>query len=163
MLFRSFIRQKLFGGKGDLSLSIEKQINDIKGLLLSEADFDLDKFLTLNAENSNEYIAGIKGFSIENMDQLAECLSQIGFTDNTSGSVKYLEKALQLHELCNFKSKTYSLEREMSIEKIKNIRLFFLGLIEFTGENRLGGKWSQGITKCEIIGLLEFIDLLWAK
>jgi hypothetical protein len=50
------MRQKLFGGKGDLAITLEKQIEDIKGMLLNEINFDLDKFLDLNIEDSNEYM-----------------------------------------------------------------------------------------------------------
>jgi len=116
----SAIRQKLFGGKENLSVTIEKQLMDVKEMLLSGTNFDLDKFLSLNIEDSNEYISSFKGFSVENIELMAECISQICFSDNSSVSKKYLEKALQLYEFCNLKSKTYSLEREKNIETIKN-------------------------------------------
>jgi len=116
----SAIRQKLFGGKENLSVTIEKQLMDVKEMLLSGTNFDLDKFLSLNIEDSNEYISSFKEFSVENIELMAECISQICFSDNSSVSKKYLEKALQLYEFCNLKSKTYSLEREKNIETIKN-------------------------------------------
>jgi hypothetical protein len=61
-----------------------------------------------------------EGFSIENIELLAECFSEIGFSDQYDHSKKYLEKALQLYDLCNLKSKTYSIERETNIMAIKN-------------------------------------------
>lgn len=64
------IRQKLFGGKDSLAINLEEQVEEGKGMLLSELDFDLDK-------------------------------------------------ALQLYELCDLKSKTFSMERERHIENIK--------------------------------------------
>ena len=116
----SAIRQKLFGGKENITVTIEKQLKDLKGVLLSGTNFDLDKFMSLNIKDSNEYISSFKGFSVENIEHMAECISQICFSDNSSVSKKYLEKALQLYEFCNLKSKTYSLERETNIETIKN-------------------------------------------
>lgn len=116
----SAIRQKLFGGNNNLSVAIEKQLMDVKEMLLSGTDFDLDEFLSLNIEESNEYISSFKGFSIENIELIAECISKICLSDNSSVSKKYLEKALQLYELCNLKSKTYSLERETNIKTIRN-------------------------------------------
>ena len=110
MLFRS----------ENLSITLENQFEAAKNMLLNGTDFDLDKFLTLNIEDSNEYICSFEGFSIENIEFLAEYISQIGFSDEYSKSKKYLEKALQLYELCNLKSKTYSLEREKNIKTIKN-------------------------------------------
>ena len=114
-------RQKIFGGSENLAITLEKQIENSKEMLLNEMNFDLDKFLTLNTEGSNEYISGFEGFSVENIELLADCLSQIGFDDNCDSSKIYLEKSLQLYELCNLKSKTYSFEREANISAIKNI------------------------------------------
>ena len=116
----SFIRQKFFSGKGNLSISIEDVLKDVNGMLLTETNFDINEFLSLNVEESNEYISSFKGFSVENMEQLAECISQIGLSENSVDSKRYLEKALQLYELCNLKSKTYSFERNKSIIKIIN-------------------------------------------
>ena len=116
----SAIRQKLFGGNGNLSLTVEKQLNELKGMLLSEANFDLDEFLSLNIKESNEYISRFKGFSVENIELIAECISKICLSDNSSVSKEYRGKALQLYEICNLKSKTYSLERETNIKTIKN-------------------------------------------
>ena len=89
-------------------------------MLLNGANFDLDIFLDLNIEKSNEYIANFSGFNIENIELLAESIAQIAFNDKSENSKKYLEKALQLYDLCNLKSKTYSFEREMNIKTLKN-------------------------------------------
>ena len=116
----SSFRQKLFGGKGNLAITPEKQIEALKGMLSEATNFDLDKFLSLKVEDSNEYILSFKGFSIGNIELLADCISQPGFSDKSSSSKEYLEKALQLYELCNLKSRTYSFTREANILKIKN-------------------------------------------
>ncbi|MDR2037779.1 MAG: hypothetical protein LBQ60_07640 [Bacteroidales bacterium] len=116
----STIRQKLFGGKGNTAITLEKQFENEKGMLLDEVNFDVDKLLHLNFEELNEYISGFEGFNIENIELLAECFFQIGINDESDNSKKYLEKALQLYELCNLKSKTYSLERETHIKAIRN-------------------------------------------
>jgi hypothetical protein len=36
----SYIRQKFFSGKGNLTISIEDQLKDMKGMLLTETNFD---------------------------------------------------------------------------------------------------------------------------
>jgi len=114
------IGQKFFGGKENLSVTPEMQVENAKEMLLNEINFDLDKFLDLNMEDSNEYVCSFEGFSVQNIELLAESLSQIGFNDNSAASRKYLEKALQLYELCNLKSKTYSFERAANIQAIQN-------------------------------------------
>jgi hypothetical protein len=119
-LIISSIRQKLFGGKENISLTIENKINDVSEMLLEESDFNLNKFLSLSIQESNEYISNFKGFSNENIELLADSIFQICSMDNTSDSKKYLEKALQLYELCNMKSKTFSFKRENKIATIKN-------------------------------------------
>ena len=115
------IRQKLLGGSDNLAFTLESQIEQTKGMLLSEINFDLDKFLDLSIEKTSEYIFSFTGFNVENIELLAEYLSQIGFNDKSDSSKKYLEKALQLYELCNLKSKTYSFERATKIQAIKDV------------------------------------------
>ena len=115
----SSVWQKIFGGSNNLSITLEKQMEDAKGMLLNESNFDLDRFLDLNMEASNEYLSGFQGFNIENIELLADFIFQTGLNDKGVDSRKYLEKALQLYELCNLKSKTFSFEREANIEAIK--------------------------------------------
>ena len=115
----SSIWQKIFGGGNNLSIALEKQMEDAKGRLLNESNFDLDKFLDLNMEASNEYLSGFQGFNIENIELLADFIFQTVLHDKGVNSRKYLERALQLYELCNLKSKTFSFEREANIEAIK--------------------------------------------
>ena len=115
-------RQKIFGRSGNATITFDNQIDNSKGMLLDEINFDLDKFLGLKtAEAINDYISGFDGFNVENIELLAESLSQIGFDDNCSNSSLYLEKALQLYELCTLKSKTYSFEREANVRALKDV------------------------------------------
>ncbi|MDD3034265.1 MAG: hypothetical protein PHT25_06680 [Bacteroidales bacterium] len=114
------IRQKLFGGSDNLSLSVEKQFEDTKDMLLNDAGFDLEKFMSLDKVEGNAYLSSIKGFSIDNIELLAECVAGIGSGSKSDFSRQYYEKALQLYQYCNDKSKTFSLEREEKIEAIKN-------------------------------------------
>lgn len=119
-LILSAIRQKIMGGHDRLAIHIEKQVDDTKGMLLNELNFDLDEFLLLDKDGSNTYLINFEGFNAENMERLAEFIAQIGFSKNSDASKKYLEKALQLYELSILKSKTYSFEIERNILKIKN-------------------------------------------
>lgn len=114
------IGEKIFGGKGSLAISLEAQMRDAKDMLLNGANFDIDVFLNSSSEESLKYISGFVGFSNENLELLANWLFQIGSGNRTDHSKKYLEKALQLFELCKLHDKTYSSERELNIEAIKN-------------------------------------------
>jgi len=115
------IRQKLWGDKENLAIALEKHVEEAKGMLLSGADFELDMFLNLNEDESNAYIDRFEGFSVENIELLAEDISRIGFEKELGNSKKYLEKALQLYELCKAKGKTYSFERETKTDTIKRV------------------------------------------
>lgn len=119
-MITSAIRQKLFGDKANLAISFEKQMEETKGLLLEETNFDLDYFLKLNVENSNKYILTYKGFSVENIENLADCIYQTTMNYQAINSKRQLEKSLQLYQLCNFKSNTYSLKREAKIQEVKS-------------------------------------------
>ena len=115
------IRQKLFGGSDNLSLSVEKQFDETKDMLLNDAGFDLEKFMSLDKAEGNVYLSGIKGLSVENIELLAECVAGLGSGCKSDVSRTYSEKALQLLEYCNEKSKTFSLEREEKIEAIRKM------------------------------------------
>jgi hypothetical protein len=107
----SAVRQMLFGGNENLAITLENQVETVQEMLLNELNFDLDKYLNLNSEKSNEYICTFDGFSVENIEILADSISKIGLN----------ERALQLYELCNLRSKTYSFERETKINAIKSV------------------------------------------
>jgi hypothetical protein len=116
----SAILNKIFRGKENLAITPEKQMEETKEILLNKANFNLDKFLILDTEESNEYISNFDGFNIENLESLAKIIFQIGFSNKSNNSKKYLKKALQLYEFCSQKDKVYSLEREININMIKN-------------------------------------------
>ena len=115
----SAIGQKIFGGKGNTAITLEEQIKDAKDMLFNGADFDIDKFLNSTIQDSNKYISGFIGFNNDNIELFANYLFQIGLSNKSDNSKKYLEKAFQLFELCNLQDKTYSFERESNIKIIK--------------------------------------------
>lgn len=114
------IRQRLFGGKKNESIQPALVVDAAKEELMRETNFDLDKFLSPDTQFTNDYILSFAGFSTENIELLADFLSEIGINDNSSHSVMYLQKALQLYNLCNLKSKVYSFDRENKINSIRN-------------------------------------------
>jgi hypothetical protein len=114
-----FILGKLTGNKENPAITIEKQFEDTNELLFNEINFDLDTFLSLNESDSREYISHFKGNSPENLELLAEIIFQFGLNKNRGGQSAYFQKALQLYEFCNLTDKTYSLDREARINKIK--------------------------------------------
>lgn len=115
------IRQRLLGGTGNTAIHPERQMSEAKELLFQELQFDLDHFLSLDSEATNRYFELFEGFNVDNIEQLADCLAQLGSGIHSDTAKQYREKALQLYTLCNTKSKTYSFEREAKIEILKRV------------------------------------------
>ncbi|MDD3687188.1 MAG: hypothetical protein PHE56_10530 [Bacteroidales bacterium] len=116
----SAIRRKLFGGDDNPEIITEQERTELSEMLLEEINFDLDKFFNLNFDESIEYLNSFEGFNTENIESLAELISEIGFADNSEQAKKILEKSLQLYELVILQSKTFSFDREMKIQMIKD-------------------------------------------
>ena len=112
--------QKFFEKQDNLAIRPEKQLEDAKGMLFKDLSFDLDKFILLDNEASTIYLSSFEGFNVENIEHLAVFIAQIGFNGETGNSETYLEKALYLYELCNVKSKSYSVKRAANIQDIQN-------------------------------------------
>lgn len=114
------LRQKLFGGeKENFSITPERQIEEFREMLLTDANLDLDHLMALDSETTRVYLSGLSGFNVANIEFLAETLAEIGFEHH---SAPFLGKALQLYEICNLTDKTWSPERESHIRKIKEFR-----------------------------------------
>lgn len=77
----SAIRQKLLKDNQNLAIGIETQKVNINELFLNELNIELEEFLRLNIEDSKKYLLDIKGFSVENIEMLADCISEIGFNN----------------------------------------------------------------------------------
>ncbi len=117
-MIMSAIRQKVFsGGKDNQSITIQQQIVDLKGMLLHNANLDFDTLMDLDAKGLENYLSDLKGFSVENIELLAETISELGHKND---STILLEKALQLFEICNLRDRTFSIDRENNISKIKS-------------------------------------------
>uniref|UniRef100_UPI002B83766F hypothetical protein n=1 Tax=Lentimicrobium sp. TaxID=2034841 RepID=UPI002B83766F len=83
------IQQKIFGGSGPPALSPERQEAEAREMLFSEMNFDLDRFLQMDLTESEKYVNGFKGFSIENIEALAAFIAKIGFSKQSEPSRTY--------------------------------------------------------------------------
>ena len=109
------LRQKLFGGeKENFSVTPEGRIANLKEMLLSDTNLDLEKLLSLDQKKTQAYLSELSGFNVSNIELLAETLAEIGFEHQ---SAPFLAKALQLFEICNQLDRTWSPERESNIRK----------------------------------------------
>ena len=86
-------------------------------MLLNDANLDLDKLLALDAADTDAYLNTLQGFNVENIELLAETLSGTGLKYD---STVFLEKALQLFEICSLRDRTYSFKRETNLCIVKD-------------------------------------------
>lgn len=103
------------------AIQAEDPFETTKELLFNEINFDLDKFLTLDEADCDAYLHQFTGVNSANLELLAEVFFQLGINSDSASQRMFLEKALQLYELCNTKDKTYSITREGKINEIRNI------------------------------------------
>lgn len=114
------IRQKLFSGTGNLSVTIQQQFREANEMLMNEANFDIEHLMSLDPDATIKYILHFNGLNTANIELLAGYIAQIGFSDQSGSSEKYLRKALELYLHCNLRSKTFSVVRENEIQNIKS-------------------------------------------
>lgn len=90
----------------------------------SEVDLDLDMLLSIDPDNLINYLTtNNKGFNEENLDKLAEILFMIGdyIAIEDSKRFLYYKRSLVIYEHLNKVQKTYSLDRHLRMEKIKDL------------------------------------------
>ncbi|MEI6749340.1 MAG: hypothetical protein ACOYMF_14235 [Bacteroidales bacterium] len=110
----------LAGKGGNSSLTIENQFADARALLLHETGFDIDVFLLLEGSETEQYISKFHSMNTSNIELLADIITTMGMSTESAGAKEYLQRALQLYELCNSSDKTFSFDRESKISGIKN-------------------------------------------
>jgi len=119
MLLRAILNS-LIGRNENLAIKADPHFEETKELLLNETGFDIDKFLTLDEWASNEYLAHFHGINVVNLELLAEVIFLIGINNKSETQRTVLQKALRLYELCNLTDKTFSVDRENQIKKIRD-------------------------------------------
>lgn len=114
------IINKFLGNNDNSAIKVENSFEETNELLFKEIGFDIDKFVNLGGDDSENYIDKFKGFNINNLELLAEAVFAIGFNEKSDKRKNYLIKALWLYEFCNMKDKTFSFDRESKIAKVKS-------------------------------------------
>ena len=120
LLLRAILNKlKLSSDNG--AITIEKQFEDEKAMLLNEVGFNIDEFASRNDSEIEQYLSKYEGIRDGNFELLADVLMEAGFNAENNMTTAYFEKALRLYELCNSLDKTYSVERESKIKELRNI------------------------------------------
>ena len=100
----------LFDKSENLAITIQNDFEKTNEQLLNEIGFNLKHLLTLDDSAINEYLAKFNGLKTANLELLAELLFFFGENENSDTKRVFLEKALQLYELCERTDKNYSFD-----------------------------------------------------
>jgi hypothetical protein len=119
-LILKMILHKLAGTEENPVRTAESNLEEAKELLLQETGFDTALFLSLDESGTVGYIAKFRGLNSANIESLADILSVAAMIAEPGMIPVYLEKALNLYELCNSSDKTFSFDRERKISEINN-------------------------------------------
>lgn len=120
LLLRAILNKLKFSSD-NVAITLEKEFEDEKAMLLNEVGFNIDEFASLNDSEIEQYISNFEGFRGSNIELLADVLMEAGFKATNNLTTAYFEKALKLYEQCNSLDKTYSVEREGKIEELRSI------------------------------------------
>jgi hypothetical protein len=117
-LLLRMILNKLVGKQENFAVQIERQFEETNELLLNEAGFDLEKFLSLENSEIEQYLSKFEGIKGLNIELFADILKEFGMRTKSVKNKEFLDKALKLYELCSSKDKTFSFEREAKIGEV---------------------------------------------
>ncbi len=100
------------------------EVQEVSGLLLEEMGYELKKAAGMDRETLWAYLHSLRGFSVPNVELLADLLSGMGFTTHHPDGPEFLNEALRLYEFCRDLDRNYSIVRE---QKITEIHAFLSG------------------------------------
>lgn len=106
--------------KSNTQLENDENIVLVNTELVEKSGINIENLLTIKEENFDKIISLNKGFNFENIELLADLLFTIGNEENTIKKT-YLNKALELYNYINTKTKTFSFDREEKMNTIKNL------------------------------------------
>lgn len=87
--------------------------------LVENSGFNINEILNISINDFDEVFTQSKGYSFENIELFADLLYTIG-NDSLENKNNYLQKALEIYEYIDKKTKTFSFERLNKIIKINS-------------------------------------------
>ncbi len=115
----AMIINRIVGNKDSYAISLEKQFEAEREVLLNEIGFDMQLFLSLEKAEIEPYISRFEGIKSANIELLADLMKEIGMLAEPVMKLECLEKALNLYELSTVLDKSFSMDRESKIKEIK--------------------------------------------
>jgi hypothetical protein len=99
----------------------EQQVEEQLDQVAEGMGFELEKSLTLSETEFESYLMNLAGYSISNLELLADLLFAHGTGNAGPQRSDCLRSALRIYEASRRLDKTFSLEREEKIREIRSL------------------------------------------
>lgn len=100
--------------------TLESHVTESVQMISEEMGFEMERYLELGEDEGHYYLMNLKGYSVPNLELLADLLSAMGKETGKEEGSGYLKGALKLYESCTGLDRTYSAEREEKITDTRN-------------------------------------------
>ena len=112
---------RIIGKEQTEAIHVGQEFEQTTEWMMQETNLSLTKVLTLKKEPLKEYLSSYKGFNVANLELLAEIFYQTGIRSPEDEKEKFLQKALQIYELCSETDHTFSFDRERKMDEIRKL------------------------------------------
>ena len=111
------IKRKRSASSETISLQLNEQLDQVA----EEMGFDLTECLTLDDKELETYLMNLPGYSVPNLELLADLLAELGTGSGQPRSSDCLRSALRIYETARRLDRTYSITREDKIREIRSL------------------------------------------
>ena len=95
-------------------------INSVTNELKCELDFDLPLFVSLSKDEMKKYLSNFK-FNEQHLDKLADLMTELSSSKANNESKAYLTKTIEILDLVDELSNSYSFERNLKKSQIQKL------------------------------------------
>lgn len=95
-------------------------INSVTNELKSELDFDLPLFVSLSKDEMKKYLSNFK-FNEQHLEKLADLMTELSSSKANNESKAYLTKTIEILDLVDELSNSYSFERNLKKSQIQKL------------------------------------------
>lgn len=95
-------------------------INSVTNELKCELDFDLPLFVSLSKDEMKKYLSNFK-FNEQHLEKLADLMTELSSSKANNESKAYLTKTIEILDLVDELSNSYSFERNLKKSQIQKL------------------------------------------
>jgi hypothetical protein len=117
-----FFLQRLLANflNSDSAANSIEAINSVTNELKCELDFDLPLFVSLSKDEMKKYLSNFK-FNEQHLEKLADLMTELSSSKANNESKAYLTKTIEILDLVDELSNSYSFERNLKKSQIQKL------------------------------------------